>query len=133
MITLHILQLLADNGLGTMNQDLFWEKLPLDKNGVAILSRGSPVARRTSNTLAFDLYCRGKNDLLSADHLERIRQYLIGAYPVCDLPMVPGKSNKQYKNVRFVLISNVENLGQDETDRLLWRLSCEVIYRKVQS
>lgn len=130
MITLHILQLLADNDLGIMNQDLFWEKLPLDKNGVAIMSRGTVLTggSRSRNTLAFDLYCRGKNDLLSADRLERVRQFLIDNYPVCDLPVVPGKSNKQYTNVRFVTISNVENLGQDETDRLLWRLSCEVIY-----
>ena len=134
MITLHILQLLADNGFGTMNQDLFWEKLPLDKNGVAIMSRGGVITgARSRNTLAFDLYCRGKNDLLSADRLERIRKLLIDEYPVCDLPTVSGKSNKQYKNVRFVLISNVENLGLDETDRLLWRLSCEVIYNKENS
>jgi len=131
MITLHILQLLADNDFGTMNQDLFWEKLPLDKNGVAIMSRGGPVpGARTRNILSFDLYCRGKNDLTSADRLERIRQFLINEYPVCDLPVVPSKSNKLYKNVRFVLISNVENLGLDETDRLLWRLSCEVQYLK---
>lgn len=129
MITLHILKHLADNDLGTLQQDLFWEKLPLDKMGVNIMSRGGLMSSRWQAKQAFDLYCRDKNDLKAADRLERIRYFLLSQNP-CELPIVEGKSNKIYKNVRFVVISNVENLGLDETDRLLFRLSCEVNYSK---
>lgn len=136
MITLHILQLLADNDFGTMQQDLFWEKFPLTvgsnsdgANGVSIMSRGGVITSRSQARQAFDLYCRAKNDLRAADRLERIRHFLLSNNP-CELPAVEGKSVKTYKSVRFTVVSNVENLGLDETDRLLFRLSCEVIYIK---
>jgi hypothetical protein len=131
MITLHLLQFLQDNGLGTIEEDLFYEKLPLDKAGVAIISRGGPLFRaRNRAVAAFDFYSRGENDLLGADKLEKIWQLFVEEYQVCDLPIVPGKSNKQYTRVYITPVSNIENLGQDETDRLVFRLSCEAVYNK---
>lgn len=127
MITLHILQLLEDEDFGTIDTDLFWEKLPLDKNGVAILSRGSELNRQTSKIQAFDLYSRGVNDLLGADKLEKIWEYFT-RLQVCTLPTTE-KSNKLYKGVRFAP-GSIENLGLDETDRLVFRMSCEVVYIK---
>ena len=35
MITLHIAKLLEDEGFGIIDQDLFWEEMPLDSNGNA--------------------------------------------------------------------------------------------------
>lgn len=131
MITLHILQLLEDNGLGVINQDLFWEKLPLNKNGVGIFSRGGDmVYARNRAVQSFDLYSRGDNDLLGADKLEKIWQYFVEDSNPCTLPIVPDISNKKYKNARIVPTANIENLGLDETDRLVFRLACEIIYNK---
>lgn len=130
MITLHILQLLQNEGFGTLETDLFWEKLPLNKNGVAIYSRGGSLNRQTSKVQPFDLYSRGTNDLLGADKLEKIWEYFT-KLTICDLPTT-AKSNKIYRNVRFTP-SSIENLGQDETDRLVFRLSAEVIYTKEPS
>lgn len=131
MITLHILQLLEDNSLGTIGTDLFWEDMPLDKNGVAIYSRGGTLFRGRNKAIqAFDLYSRGTSAPQAADRLEKIWEYFVDNYVVCDLPIVENVSEKLYRKARFTPIANVENLGKDETDRLLFRLSMEVVYIK---
>jgi len=133
MITLHILQLLANDNFGVIDTSLFWNKLPLKKYGIAIFDRGAPVARGTRLTQSFDLYSRGKSDLLGADKLEKILEYMQDNYVVCDLPIVPEKSVKQYKNCQIVATSNVENLGLDENDRLVFRLSGQISYQRQRS
>lgn len=131
MITLHLLQLLEDDGFGTIDDSLFWEKLPLNKNGVAIFSRGGPTERgRNRQAQNFELYSRGETDLLGADKLEKILEFMSENYTQCDLPIVVGKSNKLYRKVQITPTSNVQNLGQDENDRVVFSLSAQVIYRK---
>lgn len=130
MVTLHILQLLADNGFGAIsgaNRTLFYEKLPLDKKGVAIFSRGTPLSRGSRDAQSFDLYSRGESDLLGADKLEKIKEWFDNNFTLCDLPLT-AKSNKLYKNATIEVISNVENLGLDENDRVIFRLAAVVNY-----
>lgn len=133
MITLHLLQYLLDNGFGTdIDTDLFFEKLPLDKTGVAIFSRGGPrdYGRRRA-VQRFDLYSRGTSDLTGADKLDKIATFFQDSYDeLCTLPIVPGVSNRQYEKARITEIDNVENIGQDETDRVIFRLGAQVIYEK---
>lgn len=130
MVTLHILQLLQDRGFGTIGTDLFWEKLPLKKNGVAIYSRGGPVnyGRRSAGQ-NFDLYSRGSSDLKGADKLEKIWQFFTDEYTACTLPLT-SKSVKVYSKARFIPTNNVQNLGIDENDRVIFVLSVQVIYQK---
>jgi len=132
MITLHIIQLLQNEGFGTIDapvNGLFWEKLPLNSTGVAIFSRGTELGRGLRSSQAFDLYSRGTSDLRGADNLEKIMEYIEGNFVQCDLPLT-AKSNKQYKKATIVMTSNVENLGLDENDRLIFRISAEVNYNK---
>jgi len=133
MITLHILQYLKDNNFGTaIDTDLFFEKLPLGKTGIAIFSRGgeSKHGRRWSRQ-RFDLYSRGSSDYTGYDTLEKIKTFLSDNYDtLCDLPVVPSVSNRQYKKARFITIDNIENIGLDENDSVVYRLSAEVIYEK---
>lgn len=133
MITLHILQYLKDNSFGTaIDTDLFFEKLPLGKTGVAIFSRGGEgnYGRRTA-IQRFDLYCRGSNDLTGMDKLDKIRTFFADSYDdLCTLPVVPAKSNRIYDKARITVIDNVENLGLDENDRVIYRLGAEIIYQK---
>lgn len=132
MISLHLLQYLEDNGFGTLDTDLFFEKLPLGKTGIAIFSRGGERSYgRFRGAQNFDLYCRGTSDLNGADKLDKIATFFAGNYDnLCDLPIVPGVSNRQYKKARITTIDNVENLGLDENDRILFRLGAQVIYEK---
>jgi hypothetical protein len=137
MITLHILQLLSDNGFGTIaytgdeaEADLFFEKLPLDKAGVYIVSRGAPLARGQRTTQAFDLYARGVNDLEGGQKLEAILQYLTDTYVQCTLPLVTDYSDKEYKRVTLEPTSNVQNVGVDDTDRVIYVVSAQATYSK---
>lgn len=130
MLTLHILKFLEDEDFGTIAVDLFWEDFPLNKNGVAIYSRAGTMYRGRKAVQAFDLYSRAESAPQAADKLEKIWEMFVDNYVVCDLPVVPNVSEKLYTSVRFVPIANIENLGKDETDRLLFRLSMEAIYTK---
>lgn len=132
MITLHILQLLEDEGFGTIDattDGLYWEKLPLKGIGVAIFSRGTAMSRATRTSQQFDLYSRGTSDLLGADKLEKIAEYVRANFVACTLPTTP-KSNKVYENVTLEVTGAIENLGLDETDRVIFRLPLEVKYDK---
>jgi hypothetical protein len=137
MITLHILQLLSDNGFGTVaytgnevEADLFFEKLPLDKAGVYIVSRGAPLSRGQRTVQAFDLYARGVNDLEGGQKLEAILQYFTDTYVQCTLPIVPDYSDKEYKRVTVEPTSNVQNVGVDDTDRVIYVVSAQATYSK---
>jgi hypothetical protein len=77
MITLHLLEHLRLNGFGTaIDTDLFFEKLPLGKNGIAIYSVGGerPYGARSKSQL-FELESRGRSDLLGMHNLEKIAEH----------------------------------------------------------
>ena len=132
MVTLHVLQYLQDNGFGTRDQTLFFEKLPLGKAGVAIFSRGGEKTYgRRRAVQRFDLYSRGSDDMTGMNTLENISTFFSDNYDeLCNLPTIPGVSNRQYKKARITGIGNIENLGLDENDRVIYRLACEIIYAK---
>lgn len=139
MITLHVLRLLADNGFGIMaltgnetgHDLLHFEKLPLDKYGVFIMSVGSPLSRGQRTTQAFDLYAMGRNDIEGMKKLEDILTFFADeCWPTCILPAVPGYSENTYKNCLIQPISNITNVGQDNTDRVIYSATATVTYRK---
>jgi len=133
MVTLHLLEYLRNNGFGTaIDTDLFFEKLPLDKSGIAIFSRGGEATYgRRRCVQRFDLYSRGSSDLTGMDILDKIRTFFSDNYDdLCTLPAVPGVSNREYKRARITAMDNIENLGLDENDRVIYRLGAEVIYEK---
>jgi hypothetical protein len=132
MVTLHVLQYLQENGFGTRDTNLFFEKLPLDKVGVAIFSRGGEKTYgRRSAMQRFDLYSRGSDDMTGMDKLDKISTFFSDNYDeLCTLPTIPSLSNRQYKKARITGIGNIENLGLDENDRVIYRLGCEIIYAK---
>lgn len=132
MVTLHILQYLQENNFGTRDESLFFEKLPLGKTGVAIFSRGGEKTYgRRSASQRFDLYSRGSDDMTGMDILDKISTFFSDNYDeLCTLPTIPGLSNRQYTKARITGIGNVENLGLDENDRVVYRLGCEIIYAK---
>lgn len=143
MITLNILQHLEDNNLGTLNIDgsstgsrlLWWEKLPEGKSGIYILSDGAPLDRALKTTQNFTLYSRGSsNDVEGNQWLEDILTFFqTDCYPVCDLPIVPGYSDNEYTNVTIIPSSNIQNIGKDDTNRLIWSASATVTYTKKET
>jgi hypothetical protein len=134
MVTLHILQYLLENGFGTaIDTDLFFEKLPAGKTGLAVYSRGGEMkAGRKTFRKRFDVYSRGTSDLTGANTLELVREFLASDYDgLCELPTIEGLSNRVYSNARFDRIGDVENIGLDGEDRVVFRLEGEILYEKL--
>lgn len=139
MITASILKLLEDNSFGTIdrtgtvvNNGLYLEKLTQDKkSGVAIFSRGFPLQRGSRKAITCDLYSRGINDIDGSERLRLIRNFFIDNYSqTCDLDAVTGYTTQTYKNVTIIPSGNIENVGLDANDRVIYALSIEVIYNE---
>lgn len=135
MITLHILQLLEDEGFGTINTDLFWEDIPVNqtggnKDGVWIISRGAPLARGTRLIEAFDIYSRYADKVTGSLKLHNILYYLKEAYgTVCELPTT-NESDLVFTNVAIEPTSNIENAGVDENGKVIRVISGQVSYNQ---
>lgn len=132
MVTLHLLKYLEDNGFGDIDKDLFLEMLPYDKDGIAIYSRGGErVYGRGHSVQNFDIYCAYKSTTVGYDKLEKIALFLSDDYDnLCMLPIIPGVSEREYKNARIVTIDNIENIGSDDNKRIVFRLSATIIYER---
>lgn len=139
MVTLHIAQLLADAGFGTLDESIFWEDMPVDtkgkpKSGLWIVPRGSQLSRLDTHYQAFDIYSRHTNKVTSSKLLEDILDYLQEAYAeVCELPVVPSYSTTRYYDCRIQPTSGVENVGTDEQDKVIRVISGEVKFKKEAS
>jgi len=131
MISLHIAAWLAEEGFGTLDQDIFWEEASLDskgipKNGIWVVERGTPYTRLVKRQ-AFDIYSRYSNKLTGSQKLEGILERLQEAYgDVCTLPAVPPYSTTTYENVMLQPTSGIENVGTDEQDKVVRVISGEV-------
>lgn len=138
MITLRILKLLEEAGLGTINIDgtvktngLYFEKMPQGATGVAIFSRGAQMGHGMRVSQAFDLYSRGLNDVEGRQKLEEITDLMRDSFTVCTLPVVANIDEVDYNHCSIVPISNIENAGVDENDRVLYVMTAQITYNKV--
>lgn len=139
MISLHLAQYLADNGFGrvaltgseTGNDLIYFEKLPLGKTGLYIMSNPTPLTREQRMQQSVDIYARGVNDLEGAIRLKDIVKFLRDKYGACDLPVVPGYSEEQYRDCVFTPEQNISNQGLDATDRVIYSVSVNITYTEV--
>jgi len=137
MITLSFLKLLEDNGFGTIDTDLFYQKLTLDKIGIYIADIGDPVARGSRDTQSFELLTRGTTDISGKYKLEQIRKFLIANYAnICELPEMSIKVDGQsvtipeYTNVEIAKPSTITNVGLDANKRVIFSLTGTIIYKE---
>lgn len=135
MITLRILRYLEQEGFGTVDMDgttktngLYLEQMPPKVTGVAIYSRGAPMGKGIRFSQTFDLYCREINNFQGYRKLEQIVDLLTQSLTVCNLPAIAGLDENNYKNVSISMISNIENAGSDENDRVVFALTAQVSY-----
>jgi len=131
MISLHIAAWLAEEGFGTLEQDILWEDMPVDQNGnpkdgIWVVERGAPYTRFVK-TQAFDIYSRYTNKLTGSQKLQSILERLQEAYgDVCTLPAVPPFSLTEYHDVMLQPTSGIENVGTDEQNKVVRVISGEV-------
>lgn len=138
MITLHLAQYLADNGFGTValtgseaGELIHFEKLPLDKTGLFIMSNPTSLTRGQRTSQSFDIWARGANDLAGGQKLEEVLNFFLKEYGTCELPTVPGYSSKRYTDCVITPTSNVANMGVDGTDRVIYSITATIIYTEV--
>lgn len=127
MIALALLKFLEVNGLGTIDTDLFWEKLTLDKTGIYITSIGNPTARGTQKRQTYQIFARGTSDVNGCQLIERVAELLNSSYEVCDLPAVTGIT-EGFHNVTIMPTSTPSNDGLDAHDRIIWSITGDIIY-----
>lgn len=141
MITLHIAKLLEDNGFGklaltgseTGSDLIFFEKLPINKTGIFIMSNGDAIQRGRRWSQTFNIYARGVNDIAGGKLLEKILDFFQEqCYPVCDLPTVGEYSDTKYIKALILPTSNILNVGIDGTNRVIYSISGQIIYNKLK-
>ena len=130
MISLQLLKYLENNGYGTIDQDLLWEKETLDKKGIFIVSNSEQTPRGSRRTQRFTLYSRGTNDVDGYKKLEAIRNFLSSftTYENCTLPAVPPIVTEPVNNVTIMPMSTIDNVGRDENGRLVWSCNGYIYY-----
>lgn len=129
MITLSFLKLLEDEGFGTIDTDLFFQKLTLDKKGLYIADIGDPLSRGVRKTQSFELYARGSNDVDGYKKLVDLLDWMKEAYgTICNLPSVPPISTDEYSNVTIQPTSSITNVGLDANNRIIYSLTGQITY-----
>lgn len=131
MITLSFLKLLEDEGFGTIDVDLFFQKLTLDKKGIYIADIGDPVERHSRDTQSYEILARGNSDVDGYKKLKEIRKFLVNEYQdICELPAVPPITDEVYTNVELSKPSTITNVGLDAQNRIIYSMTGTIIYKE---
>lgn len=131
MITLSLLKFIENNGLGVIDQNLFWQKLTLDKVGIYIADIGQTKERGGRNIVQFELYSRGNNDVDGYKRLQAILDLLNNNYVVCNLPSVQNGSQvitEGFSNVTIMPPSSISNYGLDSQGRIIYSATGTLYY-----
>lgn len=131
MITLSLLKFIENNGLGVIDQNLFWQKLTLDKVGIYIADIGQTKERGGRNIVQFELYSRGDNDVDGYKRLQAILDLLNNNYVVCNLPSVQNGSQvitEGFSNVTIMPPSSISNYGLDSQGRIIYSATDTLYY-----
>lgn len=131
MITLSLLKFIENNGLGVIDQNLFWQKLTLDKVGIYIADIGQTKERGGRNIVQFELYSRGSDDVDGYKRLQAVLDLLNNNYVVCALPSVQSGSQtitEGFSNVTIMPPSSISNYGLDSQGRIIYSATGTLYY-----
>lgn len=131
MITLSLLKFIENNGLGVIDQNLFWQKLTLDKVGIYIADIGQTKERGGRNVVQFELYSRGNSDVDGYKRLQAVLDLLNNNYVVCNLPSVQNGSQtitEGFSNVTIMPPSSISNYGLDSQGRIIYSATGTLYY-----
>lgn len=131
MITLSLLKFIENNGLGVIDQNLFWQKLTLDKVGIYIADIGQTKERGGRNIVQFELYSRGSDDVDGYKRLQAVLDLLNNNYVVCNLPSVQNGSQvitEGFSNVTIMPPSSISNYGLDSQGRIIYSATGTLYY-----
>jgi hypothetical protein len=139
MIALHVLQLLQDNGFGTIDSTLWYNELPLGEqydasnNDIAIIETGGQESRKGLSRMDVELWGRGVNGqwpVMSKKLADIIKFFKCNCN--CKLPTTVVsccEDEHDYGLVRINPVSNVESLGVDSERNAIYRIRLQLIYK----
>lgn len=131
MITLSLAKHLEDQGFGTIDTDIFYQKLTLDKTGIYIADIGESVGRHSRDSQGYEILSRGTTDVSGYQILQDIRKYLINNYQdICELPAVPPVTTESYINVQLTKPSSITNVGLDAKNRVIYSITGSILFKE---
>lgn len=137
MITLALLEQLATDRIAdlTVDKDLFWEEMPLQKDGkpakgVWIVTRGGSAGDAKGRNLhsTVDFYVALANKPKTEAVHEAILRWLIQNPCFCELSGNVGGTAYHYTNVRVRPTTTPQNYGATENGLIVKIASADIIY-----
>lgn len=137
MITLALLeQMVRDNVADlTLDKDLFWEELPLQRDGkpasgVWLVTRGGAAGDAKGRNLhtTVDFYVALSNKPKTEAVHQRILEWIIANRCFCELSGSVGGTTYSFSNVRLRPTVTPQNFGATENGLIVKIASAEVIY-----
>lgn len=124
--TLSILRYIEKAGLGVIDENLFWESMALDQDGIYINSLGQAQRRGNRKVYAFELYSRAHGKLAAYQQLRRVRELLAQSFNTCTLPAVEEYDADEIKSATVALPSEIMNVGVDAAGHALFSVVGQV-------
>lgn len=137
MITLALLeQMVADNVADlTIDKDLFWEEMPLQKDGkpasgVWLVTRGGNAGDAKGRNLhtTVDFYVAFPNKPKTEAIHQKILEWIITSKGFCELSGSIGGTSYSFVNIRVKPTVTPQNYGQTENGLIVKIASAEIIY-----
>lgn len=137
MITLALLkQMEVDNVADlTIDQNLFWEEMPLQKNGkpatgVWLVTRGGNAGDAKGHNLhcTVDFYVALANKPKTEAVHQEILRWIIANPCFCELSGTVGSTTYAFSNIRLRSVTTPQNYGATENGVIVKIASAEVIY-----
>ena len=128
MITIALLQFLEDNGIGKIDQDMFWQNIELDAEGLYIVNIGQAQPRGTRRVQRYEIYVRNSSKLEGLKLLESVIALIDSSYSVCELPAVPDYDVPAFGNITLMPLSTPTRVGEDANGRIIWSTAGNIIY-----
>lgn len=128
IITLSLLKFLENNGIGKIDENLFWQKLGLGLNGLYIADIGTSQSRFGRHNTTYEIYSRASDDFIAYGQLLEIANLLTNSYEVCHLPAVPPFTDEGFSQVTIMPPSTISNNGQDSNGRVIYTITGQIYY-----
>lgn len=141
-VALHFIQYLQDNGIGTIQDDLWYGELPLydqyetNIDAIAVVESGGGLFRKQAyDVLELDIWGRGANGKwpIMAERLQAIID-LLKSNCCPELPIVASgccpDDGHTFDYIYMKPLSGVENLGTDSEHSMLYRVRVQIKYKK---
>lgn len=128
MVSLSLLKYLENNDFGKIDENLFWEKMGIDEDGVYITDIGGSQDRGSRPSMTYTIYSRAEDDVEAYRQLQAIADFLKSSFAICELPAVPPVTDYGYNNVTIMPPSTITSVGQDANGRVVYSITGQVYY-----